>query len=268
MHACSTKWSKWLASAKFWYNTSQHSAIGRSPFEHLYGYLPHLLVLPPSDNPESDVVGWSSDKTWMDQLLQSHLYHAKHRMKKQADQHHSKCSFVMGDTVYVKLQPYVQTSLAPRSHQKLVFRFFGPFRILERIGSVAYKLDLPPHSTVHPVSHVSQLKQAVGASHQVAPTLPSDFALQLTPKKVLQTRSVHRGTDAVQQVLIKWNNLPSTLATWEDYETIGQEFPRAATWGQVAFQGGGMSQLHLRRSWHSYCEWSDNRHSGHLQQPP
>jgi hypothetical protein len=79
-------------------------------------------------------------------------------------------------------KPYVQFSLAPRSHQKLAFRFFGPFRVLARIGSVAYKLDLPPRCAVHPVFHVSQLKQAVGASHQVTPTLPSDFALRLTPE--------------------------------------------------------------------------------------
>jgi hypothetical protein len=173
----------------------------------------------------------------MDQLLHSHLSGAKHRMKKQADQHRSERSFQVGDTVYLKLQPYVQTSLAPRSHQKLAFHFFGPFRILERIGSVAYKLDLPPHSAVHPVFHVSQLKKTVGATNQVTPALPSDFALRLTPEQVLQTRVVRRGHHSVQQVLIKWNNLPSTLATWEDYEAFRQEFPRATAWGQAVIQG-------------------------------
>jgi len=86
-------------------------------------------------------------------------------MKKQSDQHRSERSFAEGDLVYLKLQPYVQTSLAPRSHQKLAFRFFEPFRILARVGSVAYKLDLPAHSAIHPVFHVSQLKKAVGADH-------------------------------------------------------------------------------------------------------
>jgi hypothetical protein len=73
---------------------------------------------------------------------------------------------------------------------------------------------------VHLVFHVSQLKKTIGASNQVTTTLPSDFALRLTPKQVLQTRSVRRGNQAVQQVLIKWNKLPSTLATWADYEAI------------------------------------------------
>jgi hypothetical protein len=175
----------------------------------------------------------------MDQLLQHHLNRAKHRMKKQSDQHRFERSFSVGDFVYLKLQPYVQTSLAPRSHQKLAFRFFGPFRILARVGSVAYKLELPSHSAIHLVFHVSQLKKAVGATHQVIPTLPSDFAIHLAPEQILQTRTVTRGTSTIPQVLVKWNNLPSALATWEDFEAVRQEFPRATAWGQAVSQGGG-----------------------------
>jgi hypothetical protein len=141
-------------------------------------------------------------------------------MKKQADQHRSERTFEVDEMVFLKLQPYVQTSLAPRSHQKLAFHFFGPFHILARVGTVAYKLELPAHSSIHPVFHVSQLKNVVGANHQVLPTLPSDFAIHLAPEKILQTRSVVRGSSTIPQVLIKWNNLPAALATWEDYEAV------------------------------------------------
>jgi hypothetical protein len=48
--------------------------------------------------------------------------------------------------VFLKLQPYLKTLV------QLAYTFFGPFRILERIGEVAYKLDLPTSSQVHPVS--------------------------------------------------------------------------------------------------------------------
>ena len=43
VHTCPAQWSRWLPLAEFWYNTSTHSALGRSSFEVLYGFPPRLL---------------------------------------------------------------------------------------------------------------------------------------------------------------------------------------------------------------------------------
>ena len=61
-------------------------------------------------------------------------------MKAYADKNHTEREFKVGDMVYLKLQPYIQSSLVHRSSNKLSFQFFGPFQILEKIGAVAYKL--------------------------------------------------------------------------------------------------------------------------------
>ena len=76
-------------------------------------------------------------------------------MKNQADKKRSKREFKIGDMVYLKLQPHIRSSVAFRSNHKLSFRFFGPFKIIARVGVVAYKLDLPQTAQIHPVVHVS-----------------------------------------------------------------------------------------------------------------
>ena len=64
--------------------------------------------------------------------------------------------------VFLKLQPYRQTSVANRLVQKLAPKFYGSFNVLDRVGKIAYKLDLPPKAQIHNIFHVSQLKLAYG----------------------------------------------------------------------------------------------------------
>jgi hypothetical protein len=161
-------------------------------------------------------------------------------MKQQADKSRSERSFSVGDEVFLKLQPYVQSSLAPRSNQKLSFKFFGPYRILAKVGEVAYKLDLPSTSIVHPVFHVSQLKKAISAGVEVIPVVPSDVDCPRVPEAILQKKVIQRGVVPVTQALVKWSDWPSSMATWEDLNTLKHRFPAAPAWGQAASQGGGM----------------------------
>jgi len=110
----------------------------------------------------------------MQSLIHHQLGRAKNRMKTQADKSRTERSFSVGTWVYLKLQPYVQSSVAARANQKLAYRFFGPYQIIDKIGSVAYKLKLSDSSSIHPVFHVFQLKLAVPVTHDVQP-LPSSL---------------------------------------------------------------------------------------------
>jgi hypothetical protein len=255
-NACPSKWSEWLPLAEYWYNNCHHSAVGFSPFEALYGYSPKHFGLGASDAiASSELSSWLEDRQVITSLIKQHLARAKLRMKRQADKKRSERKFEVGDKVFLKLQPYVQSSLAPRSNQKLSFKFFGPYEVLAKVGSVAYKIALPASSSVHPVFHVSQLKKMAPGT-KILSSLPPDIDMPRYPVKVLQRRVAPQGINSVSQVLVQWSGWSPDLATWEDQASIVQRFPNAPAWGQAAFEepgnvtssGGGEPDTGPRRS--------------------
>lgn len=92
-------------------------------------------------------------------------------MKTQADRKRQELNLKVGGLVLVKLQPYRQHSEALRRNQKLPIKYFGPFKIIAKVGTEAYKLELPSTARIlHPVFHVSQLKVFKGNTAE--PYLP------------------------------------------------------------------------------------------------
>lgn len=131
----------------------------------------------------------------------------------------------MGDWVYVKLQPYVQQSVHKRTNNKLSYKFFGPYLILQRIGQVAYKLQLPASSQIHPVIHVSQLKKALPPKATLSDDSDLNLLttlLSLLPTQVLEQRLQLIGRHVVPTALVQRQDCPSHWATWEPISALPQ----------------------------------------------
>ncbi|OMO94502.1 reverse transcriptase [Corchorus capsularis] len=138
-------------------------------------------------------------------------------MKNQADKHRSDRSFAIGNLVYVKLQTYCQKSMVNRCCLKLSARFFGPYKVVQKIGVVAYKLELPPGAKIHPVFHVSQLKKHVGlaTTQSQLPALDDAGLIAMEPITILDRRINKRRGRMITEVLVQWSNCFPEDATWE-----------------------------------------------------
>lgn len=130
--------------------------------------------------------------------------------------------------VYLKLQPYRHTSLSTHRCLKLHSKYYGPFRVLARIGKAAYKLLLPEGCHLHNVFHVSQLKQHLGPQaipSKDLPLLDAKGNIKVAPVSILQRILIPRNNEPVVQWLIHWLHLPESEATWEDASFIRKVFP-------------------------------------------
>jgi hypothetical protein len=146
--------------------------------------------------------------------------------------------------VYLRLQGYRQQSVHKRSNLKLSPKFYGPYRIVKRIGSVAYQLALPPKAKIHYVFHVSVLKKWVGNGVPVQdhlPTLHEDS--QLFPQAIID----HHRHQGVPEVLVHWQGLSPAEATWEPLSDFELRFPPFALVDKGNLKTGGVLRTYVRR---------------------
>ena len=157
--------------------------------------------------------------------LKEHLRIAQEKMKSCADMKRRRVEFEEGDKVFLKIRPYRQVSLRKRRNEKLSPKYFGPYRIVKRIGPVAYRLELPATATIHPVFHISQLKRAFGESansEELLPFLTANHEWKAVPQEVFSYQKNEKGG---WEVLMSWKGLPHHEATWESYDDFQQSFP-------------------------------------------
>lgn len=154
-----SNWDQHLAEAAFAYNTSTHESAGFSPFFINFGYHPRIPAAFLSSDSHAVEVSLEErlyEIKLVHQRVKQLLEFAQQRQKKLADRNRIELSFEVGDFVMLKSK---HVSLDGTNPPKLSFRFVGPFKVEKKVGSVAYRLEMPSHFKGHPTFHVSVLKK-------------------------------------------------------------------------------------------------------------
>ena len=147
--------------------------IRMTPFRALYGYDASTFVDRIfGDTRPPNAKEWIQEGQDILKILKENIQAAQNQQKIYADRHRFKHSFEVGDFVYLRLHPYRQSSLKNKGAEKLQPRFYGPYKIIRKVGEVEYELELPPEGNIHNIFHVSNLKKVVGQHIVTSSKLP------------------------------------------------------------------------------------------------
>lgn len=127
-------------------------------------------------------------------------------MKTMADKHRTDKEFAVDTWVYLKLHPYRRSTIRKEKHHKLSPKYFGPFKVIQRVGKVAYKLELAADAQIHLVFHVSQLKLHKGSppsSPAILPKFNADGVIAVEPLAILDKKLAKRGNAITVYVLVQ-----------------------------------------------------------------
>ncbi|KAJ9565813.1 hypothetical protein OSB04_001779 [Centaurea solstitialis] len=151
------------------------------------------------------------------------------RQKSYADKRRSDLEFSVGDDVLLKVSPW-KGVIRFRKRGKLGPRFIGPFKVIARVGKVAYRLELPPElSQIHNTFHVSQLRKCLAdeAAHIPIDDIQVDERLNYVerPIAVLERKTKTLRNKEIGLVKVQWEHRKGSEWTWEPEAEMRASYP-------------------------------------------
>ncbi|KAJ9544791.1 hypothetical protein OSB04_024498 [Centaurea solstitialis] len=227
-------WDDHLPLVEFSYNNSYHASIQCAPYEALYGRKCrsplNWLEVGESRLLRPDIVQETTDKI---KLVQEKLKAARDRQKNYVDNRRKPLEFQVGDKVLLKVSPW-KGLIRFGKKGKLSPRFVGPFEVIERIGPVAYRLDLPIElSSIHDTFHMSNLKKCLSEETIVLPLEEIQIDEQLRaaeePIEILDREIKQLRRSKIPIVKVRWNSRHGPELTWEQEAFMKDKYPHLFT---------------------------------------
>ncbi|KAK8934756.1 hypothetical protein KSP39_PZI014457 [Platanthera zijinensis] len=220
-----------LPLVEFSYNNNYQSIIKMAPYEALYGRKCRTpLSWVQDEDPKVLGSDFVEDTEAQVRLIRDRMLEAQSRQDKYYDARHRQVEFQVGDRVFLKIRPMHGVSRVRGRRKKLSPRYMGPYRILERIGPLAYRLELPPElAALHDVFHISSLRRALLRPEQQILTtegpVASDRSVHLDPVRIDDKGVRILRRKKIPLVKVLWRNHGQEEHTWEPQDLMRQKYP-------------------------------------------
>ncbi|GJT65124.1 putative reverse transcriptase domain-containing protein [Tanacetum coccineum] len=223
-------WDVHLLLVEFSYNNSYHSSVRRAPFKALYGRKCRLPIMWPEIG-EGLLIGLELVQETTEKISQikDRLKVVRDHQKSYADKRRKPLEFSVGDYVLLKVSPWKGVVRFGKKG-KLAPRFVGPFEIIEKVGPVAYRLDLPEElDVVHDTFHVSNLKKCLADPTLQVPLdeIQVDARLNFVEESVeileREFKKLKRSRIAI--IKVRWNSKRGPEFTWEREDQMKLKYP-------------------------------------------
>nr|GFA86276.1 putative reverse transcriptase domain-containing protein [Tanacetum cinerariifolium] len=223
-------WDKHLPLVEFSYNSSCHTSIKAAPFEVLNRRKcrSHICWAEVGDRQLTGpkIIHETTEKIVQ---IKSRIQAARDRQKSYADVRRKPLEFQVGYKVMLNVSPW-KGVIRFGKRGKLNPRYIGPFKILAKVGTVAYRLELPEQlSRVHSTFHVSKLKKCMADEPLAIPLdeIQVDDKLNFIeePVEIMDREVKQLKQSCIPIVKVRWNSKRGPEFTWEREDKMQKKYP-------------------------------------------
>ncbi|GJW07528.1 putative reverse transcriptase domain-containing protein [Tanacetum coccineum] len=238
-----SRWDHHLPLVEFSYNNIYHASIKAAPYEALYERKCRSPICW-SEVGDSQLTGPEMIRETTKKIVQikNRLLTDRSRQKSYADRRTKPLEFEIDDMVLLKVSPW-KGVVRFGKHKKLSPRYIGPFKILARVGPMAYTLELPEElKGIHSTFHVLNLKKCLAEGDIVIPMdeIQLDDKLHVIEEAVeIVDREVKRLKQSrIPIIKVYWNSQRGPKFTWEREDQIKKKYPHLFTSKDEAKKSG------------------------------
>ena len=201
-----------------------------APYEALYGR-PCKSSICWTEVEESSITGPDliRDTSEKVRLIRQRLLTTQSQQKSYAAIRHQPLEFEVGDHIFLKVMPK-RGVVRFGKREKISPRFIGPFEILERVGTIAYRLALPPSMLdVHEIFHVSMLRRYTPDPAHVVDwgeiEVDTNGTFEEGPVCIMDSRDQVFRRKTVRLVRVLWQHRGVEESTWEREDMMRATYP-------------------------------------------